>query len=164
MRRGHLERVNGNTTPSVAGARVRSISPELELFKLHADLMSRASAGELEAQRAMRDLALAGYSNGDLDLMTASFWALIMARLAAAHGHRVDRMALASTLCVHAAFVADWCPERHDDHVGEAFAIIDTLADGTDAIAEHAADYLQQNSLHVRPEVLARATELRGLV
>lgn len=139
-------------------------SPELALFKLHMDLMARASAGDLEAQRSMRDMALQSYAEGGTDLMTASFWALIMARLAAAHGHRADRMALASTLCIHAAFVADLCPERHDDHVGEAFAIIDTLADGTDQVAEHAADYLQQHSQHVRPEVMRRATELRGIV
>lgn len=137
----------------------------VEAFKLQMGLIAQAGAGSLEAQRSLRDLALETFADGRADLGTASFWALVMARLAASHGERVDRMALASSLCVNAMHMKELGEfERADELVGEAFAIIDALADGGDAIAEHAAEYIQAHSDYVRPEVLKRASKLRGFV
>lgn len=112
----------------------------------------------------MRDLALSAYADGLTDIVTGSFWAVIMARLAAAHGEPVDKLALASAICFHAAAFERECPERHDELVGEAFAIVDALADSTTEPSEFAARFLQQHAGDVRPAVLRRANELRGLI
>lgn len=156
-----------------------ALSPGLAEFAMHQRLMNAAATGDLDAQREMRNQALASFAAGNLDLTAASFWAMIMARLASAHGHRVDKLALASTLCFHAAVFgniaelaegteyeaqAEYNRQRHDELVGEAYAILDTLADGDDEFAEQAACYLQNNAELVRPEVLETAKDLQGLV
>jgi alcohol dehydrogenase class IV len=131
-------------------------------------LIRDAAAGNLEAQRSGRSMALAAMHNaaeegnyvmGQGHAMEAMFWA----RFAASHGHVDDAIILAAVLTSLAKY---WGYDEEGATFGnqwlaEAVALLDRLAgEGCEA----AATAVNEISLMVAPRIFAQAKQVKELV
>lgn len=133
-----------------------------------APLIRAAASGDLSAQRAGRELALAAmkaamergdHLKGQGHAMEAMFWA----RFAASHGHDEDGLELAEVLSYLAEY---WGFDRPGEEIGndllaETVMLLDGLAERG---GEHAADMINHMSRSLAPHIFQRAKEAREFV
>lgn|GEM_PF-1644085 len=120
--------------------------------------LKRAAQGNLEAQRELAALGLAGFVDGDLQSLLDG---LCFARLAASHGGEDDRGLLLQML----ALASDSIPREETEYRanlnGEAIALVSTMADEGNADADEWLARIVSNSA---PENVAIGQALSRLM
>ncbi len=120
--------------------------------------LKRAAQGNLEAQRELAALGLAGFVDGDLQSLLDG---LCFARLAACHGGEEDRGLLLQML----ALASDSIPREESEYRanlnGEAIALVSTMADEGNADADEWLARIVSNSA---PENVAIGQALSRLM
>lgn len=124
-------------------------------------LTARAATGSVEAQRELATFALyTALSGGDeADRLSYVIEGLMVARMAAAHGHVDDQFLCASMLSL-AAMLSDG--ESAQMFAGEALARMELLADADGDIGENAARIVAMCGDAEAPDTLRFAQTFRA--